>query len=269
MVDKIIDALPTIASHIAFVAVVFFAIRLICNALKRIIDARTHSETGRSVSLLTNILNLIIYAIGILIVLSHFNISIAPILTAMGVGGMAVALGLQETLQNIFSGLWLIVSKQIQTGDFVRLSDGQQGRVMDITWRYTTVQSVLGNLIVIPNKNLASSVITNYNLPQKDITIKIPIGVAYNSDLDKVEQVTLEVANKVMHDMAEYSEIPPKVLFHTFGDSAIEFDVLIHSARFEMQVELKHNFIKALTRRYREEGINIPYPIQTVIHEGK
>ena len=257
-----------ITRHGIFLLAVFLATRFISKAITKLIESRANSEEN-SVSLLNNILIFIVHVMAGLIVLSHFDISIAPILTAMGVGGMAVALGLQETLQNIFSGIWLIISKQIRVGDFILLSNNEKGQVTDITWRYTTVQSVMGNLIVIPNKNLASSIITNYNLPYKDITVKIPIGVSYDSDLEQVERVTLEVANQIMQDMEETSEIPPKVLFHTFDDSAILFDVLLHSAKFEMQLQLKHNFIKAITARFRQEGIEIPYPIRTVIQEKK
>lgn len=264
MIEYMFKVLPVILKNAAFVILVIMCARYLSKAVVKILNSTVKREES-SVTILDNILSTIIYVMAILIVLSHFDIAITPILTAMGVGGIAIGLGLQETLQNIFAGLWLIASKQIQVGDFILLSTGQQGRVTDITWRYTTVQSMLGNLIVIPNKNLASSIITNYNLPYKDITIKIPIGVAYDSDLEQVERVTLEVADQVMHDMSEFSEIPPKVIFHTFADSSINFDVLLHSARFEMQLELKHRFIKALTARYRKEGIEIPFPIRTII----
>lgn len=258
------QVLPILGKHLLFLVFVYFAAKFVSKAINAVIDNHIRNEEN-SISLLNTIVNAAIYVIAILIVLAHFDIAIAPILTALGVGGMAVALGLQETLQNIFAGLWLILAKQFRVDDFILLSNNEKGKITDITWRYTTVQSLLGNLIVIPNKNLANSIVTNYNLPQKDITVKIPIGVSYESNLEHVERVTLEVANQVMHDMAEYSEIPPRVLFHTFGESSIDFDVMLHSARFEMQLELKHRFIKAITARYRQEGIEIPFPIQTVI----
>lgn len=253
-----------IGKHVIFLMFIYWVAKFASKAVNTIVNTHIRSEEN-SISLLQTILNAVVYIIAILIVLSHFNIAIAPILTALGVSGIAVALGLQETLQNIFSGIWLILAKQFRVGDFILLTNHDQGKITDITWRYTTVQSLMGNLIVIPNKNLANSVVTNYNLPEKDITIKIPIGVAYDSDLEQVERVTLEVANGVMHDMDEFSDKPPRVVFHTFGDSAINFDVLIHSARFEMQLELKHRFIKALTKRYKSEGIEIPYPIRTIL----
>ena len=267
-----IDITPSVTkifSYLLFTINIYTVTRVIARTLSGMVTLHMERSDARmpKTSLLNNILSLIVYSMGVIVVLQYWGISIAPILTALGVGGMGVALGMQETLANIFSGLHLIISKQLRLNDYIMLSSGEQGLVTDITWRYTTVQSVMGNLIVIPNKNIAGSIITNYNLPQKDITIKIPIGVAYDSDLQKVEDVTLEVARQVMADAKETSEISPKVFFHTFGESSIEFNVLIHSTRFENQNELKHNFIKELTKRYREENIEIPYPVRTIVQE--
>ena len=224
-------------------------------------------------SLLNNIINVIIYSMGIIIILQYYGISVTPIITAMGVGGMALALGMQETLANIFSGVHLIISKQLRLNDYIRLSTGEEGQVTDITWRFTTITSILGNVVVIPNQKLASAVITNYNLPIKDITVRVTVGVAYDSDLQKVEDVTVAVANEVTRKMKEAgksiaSEIPPAVRFHTFGDSAIIFDVFLHSSQFNHQAELKHEFIKALTKRFNKEHIEIPFPIRTVVNQN-
>ena len=127
----------------------------------------------------------------------------------------------------------------------------------------------MGNVVVIPNQKLASAIITNYNMPKRDITVRVTVGVAYDSDLDLVEKVTLEVARKVMQNEHIGIDIEPAVRFHTLGDSSINFDVFLHSSQFNHQAELKHEFIKELMRRYRKEGINIPYPIRTVINTSK
>ncbi len=265
---NIIEPLVKIFSYILFTVIIFSITRVIARTVNGLIDMQIErsQEKMPKTTLLNAIVNGIIYAMGILVVLQYYGISIAPILTALGVGGMAVALSLQETLANIFSGLHLILSKQLRLGDYVRLSTGEEGRVTDITWRFTTiVPSGNSNMVVIPNQKIASSNITNYSMPQGDIAIKIPVGVAYDSDLDQVERVTLEVAQAVIERVDNEVEIPPAVRFHTFGDSSIDFNVIMHSSRFDHQFLLKHEFIKALTKRYREEGINIPYPVRTVI----
>ena len=219
-------------------------------------------------TLLNNILIGVIYAMGLLVILEYYGISIAPILTAAGVGGMAVALALQETLANIFSGLHLILSKQLRIGDYIRLSSGEEGRVTDITWRFTTIISLgASSTIVIPNKTIAGANITNFSLPTRNINVSVPVGVAYDSDLAMVERVTIETAKEVLARVDDNPNANPLVLYTDFGDSSINFNVILPSRIFDHQGKIKHEFIKALTERYRTEGIDIPYPIQTIIQE--
>ncbi len=215
-------------------------------------------------SLLPNIVNVLIYSMGILLILGSMGVSIAPLLTAMGIGGMAIALGLQETLANICAGLYLLVSRQLSIDDYVRLSTGEEGRVSDITWRFTTIIPTSGNAVVVPNQKISSAIITNYCMPEPDMTIKVPCGVSYDSDLDFVEKVTIEVAEDVTRLVEGEVTKKPAVYFHTFNESSIDFNVLLHCSRFADQFKLKHEFIKALTKRYRQEGIEIPFPIRTV-----
>lgn len=258
-------------SNILFGVILFTITRVIARTLVGMIDLHTQKSDSNlpKTSLLTNIVNIAIYAIGILIILQSYGISITPIITALGVGGMAVALGLQETLANIFSGLHLILSKQIRLGDYIKLSSGDEGCVTDITWRFTTIQSTSNNVIVVPNQKIASAILTNYNMPKQDISISIPVGVSYSSDLEEVERVTLEVANEVMKKFDGTLGSKPSVSFHTFAESSIKFNVTLHSSQFLNQFPLKHQFIKALTKRYREEGIEIPYPIRTVFTKNQ
>lgn len=265
---NIIEPLTRLFSYILFTVIILSITRVAARTINGFISLHIESSQQKlpKTTLLNTILNVVIYAMGVLIVLQYYGISIAPILTAMGVGGMAVALALQETLANIFSGLHLILSKQLRLDDYIKLSTGEEGRVTDITWRFTTiVPAGGGNMIVIPNQKIASSNITNYSMPRKDIVISIPVGVSYDSDLDKVERITLEVAREVMSRVDKDVHIEPAVRFHTFGESSIDFNVVLHSSYFEHQFLLKHEFIKALTRRYREEGIDIPYPMRTVL----
>lgn len=264
----IIEPLTRLFSYILFTVIILSITRVAARTINGFVTLRIERSQEKlpKTTLLNTILNVIIYAMGILVVLQYYGISIAPILTAMGVGGMAVALALQETLANIFSGLHLIVSKQLRLDDYIKLSTGEEGRVTDITWRFTTiVPAGGGNMIVIPNQKIASSNITNYSMPRKDIVISIPVGVAYDSDLDQVERVTLEVASEVMSRVDKDVQMAPAVRFHTFGESSIDFNVILHSSYFEHQFLLKHEFIKALTRRYRQEGIEIPYPVRTLL----
>ncbi|MEW6676270.1 MAG: mechanosensitive ion channel domain-containing protein [Nitrospirota bacterium] len=108
-----------------------------------------------------------ILVIGFLIILTALGVSITPLITALGVGGLAVALALQDTLANLFAGLHILMEKSIRVGDFVKLETGQEGYVEDITWRTTRIRMLPNNMVVIPNSKLSQSIVTNYYLPEK------------------------------------------------------------------------------------------------------
>ena len=221
-------------------------------------------------SLFSNITKSVVYALGFLVILDSLGISITPMLTALGVGGLAVALALQDTLSNLFAGIHIIASKKLRPGDFVKLETGQEGYVADIAWRNTTIREIPNNLVVVPNAKLASTIVTNCYLPDAEMAVVVQVGVAYGSDLEKVQRVTAEVGREVM--MAVEGGVPdfePFIRYHTFGDSSINFNVILRTREFAGQHLIRHEFIQRLQKRYQEEGIEIPFPIRTVHLEEK
>ena len=218
-----------------------------------------------SSSIFINITKMLILVLGILIALQSIGVSIAPMLTALGVGGLAVALALQDTLSNLFAGIHILMSGQIRVGDYVSLASGEEGYVADITWRNTTLRQMGNNLVVVPNSKLSSAIIVNYSLPDPLLSVVVQVGVAYHSDLDHVERVTIDVARETMLKYGlDVENFPPFIRYHTFGDSSINFSVIMKSKEFGDKFALRHDFIKALHKRYKEEGIEIPFPIRTV-----
>ena len=267
------EGLVRIFSYLLFTVVVVTLTRVIERTLSGFLSWKLEAagETASS-SLLHTIFKTLIYASAALIILQEFGISIAPIITAMGVGGMAIAFGVQETVANIFSGLHLIITEQVKINDFVKLSSGAEGRVTDINLRYTTITPAAeGSVIIIPNKDIAGALMTNFSRPRKDVGIVINMGVGYESDLDLVERVTLEVARDIQQRFDDYdpdddsSKLHPAVLYQEFGESSINFWAVLHATDYTKQLKIKHEFIKEITRRYREENINIPFPIRTVM----
>lgn len=269
--------LERIFSYILFTVIVFSLTRVCERTLSGFIRLKFSGSSDITQStLLDTIFRVAIYASGALIVLDYFNISIAPIMAAMGVGGMAVAFGVRETLENIFSGLQIIISKQLRVNDYIKLSTGDEGRVTDINWRYITITPPSeSNVVVIPNKVIAGTITTNFSQPRDDIVVVIPIGVSYDSDLEQVERVTVEVARKLQMEIDGYEPqfdvngvdramLAPAVRYQAFNESSIDFNAVLHVTTFANQYVLKHEFIKAITKRYREEGINIPFPIRTL-----
>ncbi|MCX7820143.1 MAG: mechanosensitive ion channel family protein [Brevinematales bacterium] len=214
-------------------------------------------------TLFSSLTRFFILLLGGIIILQSLGISISPILAGLGVGGLAVALALQDTLSNLFSGLQIIVSRQIKIGDYIRLETGEEGYVVDINWRNTTIREMKNNEIIIPNSKLSQSIIKNFHLPEKELVVVVEVGVSYESDLEKVEKVTIEVAREVLSSFG-ISSFDPFIRYHTFADFSINFNVILRARDFADQFLVKHEFIKKLQKRFKEENIEIPYPIRTV-----
>ncbi len=219
-----------------------------------------------SVSLMKIVVNVIVMIFGLLVIFQTMGIKVTPILTALGVGGLAVALALQDTLANFFAGLQVLASRQINVGDYIQLDGGQEGFIHDIGWRSATIKMLNNNMVIVPNTKLSQAIVTNYSLQERDFAVRMTIGVSYDSDLEKVERVTIEVAREVASRIeGAVKDFEPVVRYHTFGESSIEFNVVLRYSDYGAQYLTQHELVKALHKRYREEGIDIPFPIRTVM----
>jgi len=207
-----------------------------------------------------------IIIIGFLIVLTVLGISITPLITALGVGGLAVALALQDTLANLFAGIHILMERSIRVGDFVKLETGQEGYIEDITWRTTRIRMLPNNMVIIPNSKLSQSIVTNYYLPEKRMSLLIPIGVSYGADPDHVEKVLVEEAKNAVGPIPGLLGDPePFVRFIPgFGDSSLDFTLICQVQEFVDQYFAQHELRKRIFNRFRKEGIEIPFPHRTV-----
>jgi small-conductance mechanosensitive channel len=218
-----------------------------------------------STTIFTNIGYVLILIVGSLIVLDALHISITPILTALGVGGLAAALALQETLSNFFAGIQIIAGKKIKPGDYVRLEGGGEGHITDITWRNTVIRTLANNVVIVPNGKLSSTIVTNMYGPSSDMAVIVPVGVAYSSNLELVERVTVEVARGVMQQVpGGVGDFQPVIRYTELSDSAVKFNVILRVSEYTQQYLIVHEFIKRLLARYQQEGIEIPFPTRRV-----
>jgi len=217
-------------------------------------------------TLTQNLAQLFIVLLGALLLLHQFGVSVTPILTAFGVGGLAVALALQDTLSNLFAGLYVSVAGQVRLGDYIKLNTGEEGYVKDITWRSTALRALGSNLIIIPNAKLAQAVVTNYSLPERRMALGIPVGVSYASDPDHVERVLLEETQKAAGTIPGLlAEPAPTVRFIPgFGDSTMNFTLNCQVAEFVDQFLVQHELRKRILTRFQSEGIDMPFPTRTV-----
>lgn len=219
-----------------------------------------------SPTLVANLAQILVAILGSVLILQNQGIQITPILTALGIGGLAVALALQDTLGNLFAGVQIILGRQFRARDYVRLETGEMGMVTDVKARSTTVRTFPdGNQVIVPNSRLATSVVKNFSLPEQRLWISIGVGVSYGSDLEGVERVTLSVAREASEAVeGRPPEEEPVFRYEGFGDSSIDFQVRIRCREFTEQFLVRHEFIKRLHRRYAAEGITIPFPIRTL-----
>jgi small-conductance mechanosensitive channel len=200
-----------------------------------------------------------------LIVLDRLKITITPFLASLGIGGLVVALALQDTLANFFSGVYIFFDKPIRIGDYISLESGQEGYVTQIGWRSTRIRMLPNNIVIVPNAKLVSSQITNFYLPETEMAVLLQVGVSYESDLEKVESITIEVAKEVLQEVqGGVKEFDPFIRYHTFSDFSINFTVILRAKEYVDKYLITHEFIKRLHRRYRLENIEIPFPIRTV-----
>lgn len=208
----------------------------------------------------------------ILGLLNAFNVNLAPALTALGVGGIAVSLALKDTLANLFSGFYVSLAGNLRKGDYIRIDGGYDGWVEDIRWRITTLRTMGGNLVIIPNSKLSEAVVTNFSQPTKPMAVTIPLSVAYATDIDRFEQFVLEEVQQSIGDVEGLLDDPPPALRLNpgFGEIGLSFSLIVHVAQYEMQFAVTDFIRRRLIKRFRQEGITIPFQLKSVeIATGK
>ena len=212
------------------------------------------------------IIPVVIYAIGGLMALDFLGVSITPLVAGLGIGGLAVALAIQPTLSSFLSGTYLITEGELNEGDFIELDNGPSGFVIDVGWRSTKIRDRFNNLIMIPNSKMIESVMTNYYSQSKVMTVLVSCGISYESDLRHVERVALEVASGVRDDLEEaQDDYEPLIYFTAFGESNIDFILLLQADDRAASFVVRHELIKRLHERFNQEGIEINYPVRKLV----
>ncbi|MEQ1877113.1 MAG: mechanosensitive ion channel domain-containing protein, partial [Bdellovibrionia bacterium] len=221
--------------------------------------------TEATKAIFLSISRVFVVVLSLLIVLDTLGISITPLLASLGVGSVAIALALQDTLSNFFGGVYVLVDKPIRVGDMVRIEDGTEGIVRRIGWRSSHIEVGGTNIVVIPNTKLASSIVTNYDLPTSEVNLTLPIGVSYDCDLEEVEKTAIAVAKEaVMKAQGGVATVEPIVRFTSFADSSINFNLIVRARSFAEAAVVRHELIKAVHARFQRDGIEIPYPQRTI-----
>jgi small-conductance mechanosensitive channel len=221
-------------------------------------------------SLTQKLVQLVVVALGIVWILKVvFSLSLTPLVTAFGVGGLAVALALQDTLSNLFAGFYVSISGLVRINDYIKLSSGEEGFVSDINWRCTTMRTQQNNMVVIPNNKLAQTIFTNYYLPEPRMAMSVSFSVGYESDIDRVGAILFEETITAATVLEELLADPaPTILFNPGpGDWALVFQINFHVRQFADQYKVQSELRKLLFKRLQREKISMPFPTRTVIVE--
>lgn len=237
-----------------------FTARLAQNAIER---SATHM---RATGLSRLVIKGIILAVGLLIILNGLGISITPMLTALGVGGLAVALALQDTLSNLIAGLHVVLENSIKVGDYIKLNTGEEGTVIDIGWRTARIKDPFRNTVIIPNGKLAQSNVTNYLLPEKSFPLSLRVRAGYEADPDRVEMLLIDEARKAAAEVKGLLADPPPVALFVpgFGESSLDFTLVCQVSDYTEQGAIQHELRKRIFKRFKQENISMPYTVRTV-----
>ena len=251
-------ARPTLFALIA-VAVVVYADRV-----TRAVLATYMPEPAQAArSIIAGAARGLVIAVGGLIVLDSLGVSINAVLATLGVGSLAVALGLQDTLSQFLAGMFIAMDQPIRMGDYVRVASGEEGIVEKVGWRSTRLRMPQNTMVIIPNSKLATSTILNFHMPDTEMIIQVPLMIAYGTDLRRAEAILLEVARETVATTAGGVTTPePQVRFTKFGETGIELNLAVGVAQFTDQVLVKHQLFLRLDERFRREGIVVPYPVR-------
>jgi small-conductance mechanosensitive channel len=202
------------------------------------------------------------------IILENLGIHLTAVWTTLGVGSVAVALALQETLSNFFAGLYIMADRPIRTGDYVKLDSGQEGFVVRVGWRSTSIRMLSNNLVIVPNSTLAKAVITNYSMPEDRMSYVLQVGVAYGTDPGRVEKALLDAAREAIAEGVEglLAFPEPFVRFIPgFGDSSLDFSLIVQVGKFTDQYLVQSELRKRIVKGFEREGIEIPFPVRTLV----
>ena len=257
---------------------------IVSRLLVGLLKAYTTNEQGISplTSLFELLTKVVIYSLGVLIILQSIGIQITPLLTALGVGGVSLGLALHSPLTNLISGVSIVMSGKVKPGDYIRLASGESGYVVDVELKYTVLQEITDNLFVIPNSKILSGSVKNFSLPNKIMVFPVTLDIAYSNDLETVKRITLEVANKLLQERfieiedespekSEEKEIErkePFILYNKFDYFSINMTIYLtmNEQEFFEHLQIKHQFLKELYKRYQAEGIEIPFPIKSAYY---
>ena len=266
------EKLVQVFSGVLFVVLIIIIFSLIYNTLDELMHWYMKGRQEGSKELISrNMIPIaekltILFLMGtaLIIILKHFNYDVFSVVTALGIGSLAIGLAAKDTLANMISGFTLMLDQPFRIGDRIQLTGGQIGDVVDIGLRSTKIRTLDNQLLIIPNSDLCNTMLINQAFPDARVKGRINIGVAYGSDVDRVKNLLVATAVEVDGVLADPA---PEAYFASFGDSALNMALFFWVEEYGQLFAVTDRINSLILRRFNESDIEIPFPIRTVIME--
>jgi small-conductance mechanosensitive channel len=261
-------------AHVAVSGATFVAMMVIfTNIGYRVTDEMLDWYAGRLVQrhgegldrqvipLLEKLITVFLVGTALIITFKHFGYDILSLVTALGIGSLAIGMAAKDTLANMISGFTLMIDRPFRIGDRIQLKDGHWGDVSDVGLRTTKIKTTDNTLLIIPNADLCNTTVINLAFPDVRAKGRVNVGVGYDSDVEAVKALLAALALDVAEVMREPA---PEAFFVSFGDSALSMALFFWVEDYTRLFPVTDKINTLIIRRFREAGIQIPFPTQTV-----
>ena len=262
------EKIGIIAAGVVFVVniaiLTTIAYRVMDEMLQRYGTRVAGAEASRQIMPLVEKLGTIFLVLTALIItLKHFNYDILSLVTALGVGSLAIGLAAKDTLANMISGFTLMLDRPFRIGDRIQLGT-QVGDVVDIGLRSTKIKGLDNTFLIIPNAELCNSTLINQAFPDLKGKGRINVGIGYGADVARAKELLVQCAASVP---AVLSDPPPEAFFVNFGDSSLNLSLFFWVDDYTKLFPTTDQINCAINTCFQDNGINIPYPTRTVLYE--
>lgn len=260
------ESLLFIALIIILLVVSFRYINVLLDWYSQKIDVNDNRNlSGSLIPLLKKVSKILLFALAIVIILAKFNVDISAFVVSLGVGSLAIALAAQETLSNMISGFIIMTDRPFRIGDRIRYADNQVGDVVDIGIRSTKLLDFDNNIVIIPNNEIVKSRLVNITYPNSLTRVVVDVGVAYGTDIKKVKEILLKIANE---DPDCSKQILPDVFFINFGASSLDFRLVARTDDYRNAWAMQCRLREKIYEEFNKNNIEIPFT-QIVVHQSK
>lgn len=212
--------------------------------------------------LLKGIVNVAIVFVGILAILNLiWGINVTPLFASAGIAGIAVAFAAQDSIAQLFGGISIYFDQPFKRGDRIELESGEVGIVHEVGIRTTRIMNLYNNMIIIPNSIIANSKVVNFTSPQSIMVVKMTMGVAYGSDVEKVRNVLYAIIRDI--DLV-LDDPAAAVRLENFGESSLDFALYMWIKNPADKIKLIDMVNSSISEEFAKEGIEIPFPTRTL-----